>query len=301
MLLRCPSRAEDRSRGAHPIAGADATRQVFISYASPDQAAANTIREVLETRGLACWIAPRDIEPGLDWADAIILGINDAQLLLLVHSAAVSASPMVRREVNAALARKLPVMTIRIDDALPRGGMEFYLGTAHWFDATAGDLSNIAEAARGLLAKPTSGLAVPESTFVDRPAIAVLPFRAQPEDTFLAEALTDDLIAAVSSWRLYPVISRTSVFAVSAESRDARLLGRLLGARYIVNCSLRQGLGRLRVTVELVDVTTGANLLAETIDRPNGDPTRTLDDVIVALATILGPELTKHENARAAV
>ena len=45
---------------------------------------------------------------------------------------------------------------------------------------------------------------------------------------------------------------------------------------------------------------SGANLLAETIDRPNGDPTRTLDDVIVALATILGPELTKHENARAA-
>ena len=59
-------------------------RAVFISHSSIDRDAAEAIRVALEEAGLACWIAPRDIAPGQNWADAISAAIAEARLLLLV-------------------------------------------------------------------------------------------------------------------------------------------------------------------------------------------------------------------------
>jgi hypothetical protein len=53
---------------------------VFLSYASPDATIAQTIVESLETQGLRCWIAPRDVRPGTQYADAIVRAINEARL-----------------------------------------------------------------------------------------------------------------------------------------------------------------------------------------------------------------------------
>ena len=79
------------------------TRQVFISHSATDREAAEAIRAALEAAGAPCWIAPRDIPPGAEWADAIMAGIAEASLVLLIHSAASAASQMVRREVNVAV------------------------------------------------------------------------------------------------------------------------------------------------------------------------------------------------------
>lgn len=52
---------------------------VFISYASQDAAVANSMVEHLESQGSKCWMAPRDVRPGAQYADAIIRAINDAR------------------------------------------------------------------------------------------------------------------------------------------------------------------------------------------------------------------------------
>jgi hypothetical protein len=54
-------------------------RDVFISYASQDAAVAHAIVESLEAQGLKCWIAPRDVKPGAQYADAIVRAINEAK------------------------------------------------------------------------------------------------------------------------------------------------------------------------------------------------------------------------------
>jgi tetratricopeptide (TPR) repeat protein len=83
----------------------------------------------------------------------------------------------------------------------------------------------------------------------------------------------------------------------AAGSRD---IGRLLGARDVVNGSVRHHAGRVRVKVELVDVETEAVLMAEQFDRVADDPMRLHDEIVLAIAAILAPEIEKQELERAA-
>jgi hypothetical protein len=59
---------------------------VFISYASQDAAVANSVVENLEQHGVKCWVAPRDVKPGAQYADAIIRAINEAKAMVVVLS-----------------------------------------------------------------------------------------------------------------------------------------------------------------------------------------------------------------------
>jgi hypothetical protein len=61
-------------------------RPVIISYASQDAALANAVVESLEKQGLRCWIAPLDVKPGAQYADAIVRAINEAKAVALVMS-----------------------------------------------------------------------------------------------------------------------------------------------------------------------------------------------------------------------
>jgi TIR domain len=85
--------------GASAAAG---SRSAFLSYASPDAVVANQVCEYLESHGVSCWMAPRDVKPGAAYADAIVRAINEASALVLVLSAAAMASEHVSREVERA-------------------------------------------------------------------------------------------------------------------------------------------------------------------------------------------------------
>ena len=291
-------------------------RRVFVSHNSVDHLAAAEICRALEARAIPCWIAPRDIAPGTDWADAIIAGIAETDMLLLVHSDATSTSAMVRRELNAALAAAMPILPVRTDGAVPRDGVQFYLSATHWLDAVPGlladHLDRIGDAVAALLADLVNAgepAAAPGTVptlaqhFPDRPAIAVLPFRnlgAAAPDDLAADALTDDLIAAISAWRVFPVIARNSVFAAHSATTDPRILGRQLGARYIVTGALQHVGSAIRVTVELIDVATADVLMAERFDRPAADTLGMQDEIVRAIGGILAPEIFRQERERAA-
>ena len=80
------------------VSGSD----VFVSYASQDAAVANSIIETLEGHGLKCWIAPRDVKPGAQYADAIVRAINDAKAVVLVMSGSAVGSSHVARDEQIA-------------------------------------------------------------------------------------------------------------------------------------------------------------------------------------------------------
>src|SRR5271165_6886751 len=174
-------------------------------------------------------------------AEAIGEGITGATMVLLVHSEAANLSPMVRREIDAAAATHKIIVPVRIDTALPQQGMQFYLSSTHWFDAQPPlepHLPRLVETVTRLL-KPADGSAPAPSIpifaptqfpeFGGQPAIAVLPFRfSVPEDEPFTDGLTEELISAMSAWRLFPVIARNSVFAYRGREMDVRLIGREL-------------------------------------------------------------------------
>jgi hypothetical protein len=110
-------------------------RDVFVSYSQADRECAFQLVAQLESRGIGVWVAPRDISPATDWAEAIIEAISGARMMVLVFSAHCNASPQVRREVERAVHREIPILPFRIEDVLPARSLEYFLSTPHWLDA----------------------------------------------------------------------------------------------------------------------------------------------------------------------
>lgn len=110
----------------------------FISYASEDRKKAEEICADLERRRLPCWMAPRDVRAGHEYADEIIRGIELSAAMVIVFSAAANASVFVPREVERAVAKKKPLFPVRIEDAPPTEGLEFLISGEQWIDAWTG-------------------------------------------------------------------------------------------------------------------------------------------------------------------
>ena len=108
---------------------------VFISYSSADRPVAEAACAALESRGIRCWIAPRDILPGLDWGAAIIKAIEGCRVMVLVFSKSANRSGQIKREVERAVAKGVTLVPLRIEDALPEKTLEYFISTAHWLDA----------------------------------------------------------------------------------------------------------------------------------------------------------------------
>jgi hypothetical protein len=108
---------------------------LFISYSQPDRDAAFALVQRLEARDISVWIAPRDVSPAADWAAEIIDAISSARLMVLVFSGSSNDSGQVRREVERAVHKQLPILPFRIEDVLPSKSLEYFLSAQHWMDA----------------------------------------------------------------------------------------------------------------------------------------------------------------------
>ena len=102
---------------------------VFISHLSEDGAVADAACASLERRGIACWIAPRDLIPGGEPGEAIAC----SRLFLLIFTAGSNDSPRTQREVEQAAAASLPILGFRIADVAPAPALGFPIG--EWLDA----------------------------------------------------------------------------------------------------------------------------------------------------------------------
>jgi len=108
---------------------------VFVSYSNTDREAAFELVAALESQGLACWIAPRNVTPAAEWAAEIIDAISASKVMVLVFSRHSNDSPQVRREVERAVHKRLPIIAFRLDDVIPERSLEYFLSSQHWLDA----------------------------------------------------------------------------------------------------------------------------------------------------------------------
>ncbi|MFO7853900.1 MAG: adenylate/guanylate cyclase domain-containing protein [Paracoccaceae bacterium] len=139
----------------------------------------------------------------------------------------------------------------------------------------------------------------PAARRAERPSIAVLPFQnmsAHPDQEFLADGIVEDVITELSRFRSLMVIARNSTFAYKAGGFDIRKVGEELGARYVVEGSVRRGGDRLRVTAQLIEAATGAHVWAERWDRKLDDLFALQDEMTEAIVSAVEPELGAHER-----
>ena len=108
---------------------------VFISYPHQEKATADAVCATLEASGIRCWIAPRDVPGGAEWADAIVDAIDHCKAMVLVFSSHTNGSKQILREVQRAFDREKPVLPVRIEKVAPESGLAYYMGPVHWLDA----------------------------------------------------------------------------------------------------------------------------------------------------------------------
>jgi adenylate cyclase len=134
-----------------------------------------------------------------------------------------------------------------------------------------------------------------------RPAVAVLPFEnmsGDPEQEYFADGLTEDIITALSLWRSFPVIARNSTAAYKGQSPDIRKVGEELGARYVIEGSVRKSGNRVRVTAQLINSETGHHVWAERYDRDLADIFDLQDELSRHIAATVAPELEFSQTVR---
>ena len=136
----------------------------------------------------------------------------------------------------------------------------------------------------------------------DKPAIAVLPFEnlgTDEEQEYFADGITEDVITALSYWRWFPVIARNSTQAYKGKARDVTAIGRELGARYLVQGSVRHGGDTVRISVHLIDARNGHEIWAERYDRRMEDIFELQDEITERIVSGIEPHLHRAEEKRA--
>jgi adenylate cyclase len=119
-----------------------------------------------------------------------------------------------------------------------------------------------------------------------RLSIAILPFTAAETsgDRLFGEGLTEDITAAVARFRDIAVISRSASFRYGRDSPDPSAIGQRLGARYLLQGSVRRAADQLRVTVQLVEAQGGEVAWAERYERPVADVFAIQDEIVDQIA-----------------
>lgn len=152
------------------------------------------------------------------------------------------------------------------------------------------------------------GLAPPAVTVPTRhaeaelPSVAVLPFRSaagDPEDTYFADGVIEDVILSLAALRELTVIARESTLTARETARTMREVGRLLGVRYVVSGSVARRGGRIRVHAELAETESGATLWAERDEASTEGLFDLQDRMVERIVAGLAPQVRSAELQRA--
>jgi adenylate cyclase len=134
-----------------------------------------------------------------------------------------------------------------------------------------------------------------------RLSIVVLPFANlsnDPEQEYFADGITDDLTTDLSRIQGSLVIARNTAFTYKGKPVDAKLIGRELGVRYVLEGSVQRSGTQVRINTQLIDAETGAHLWAERFDRNIGDLFALQNEITARIASALQSQLAIAESNR---
>jgi TolB-like protein/class 3 adenylate cyclase/tetratricopeptide (TPR) repeat protein len=141
-----------------------------------------------------------------------------------------------------------------------------------------------------------------EKTTPPRLSLVVLPFAnigGDPSHEHFVDGITESLTTDLSRIRGALVIARNTAFTYDGKPLDAKMIGRELNVRYVLEGSVQRAGDRMRVNVQLVDAETGNHLWAERFDKPLGDLFDTQDEIVSRLSNVVTAQVTAAEARRA--
>jgi len=135
----------------------------------------------------------------------------------------------------------------------------------------------------------------------NKPSVAVLPFTnmsGNSEQQYFSDGITEDIITELSRFTAFEIVARNSTFVYRDQAVDVGDIGRKLGARYLLEGSLRKAGNRIRVTAQLIDVQTGKHIWAERYDRELEDIFAIQDELVHAIVATLAGRLAAADTKR---
>ena len=154
-------------------------------------------------------------------------------------------------------------------------------------------------------AEDKSSVAVPATEATpaqsDRPSIAVLPFKnlsGDHEQEYFSDGVVEEIITGLARIKGLLVIARNSCFTYKGKAVDVKRIGRELGARYVLEGSVRKAGSRVRVSAQLIEAETGAHLWAERYDRELEDIFKLQDEITLNVVGAIEPNLREAEIER---
>lgn len=164
-------------------------------------------------------------------------------------------------------------------------------------------LRNIPTPVEAAVIEPPSPVRVPlRPPARGLPAIAIMPLANDandPEDAYFAEGVLEDVAVSLGALRELAVIARSATLGWSPRRHDARTLGRMLGARYVLTGRLRRRPGCLRLDLDLHEAEDGARLWSERFDAPDSGIFAMQEAIAARIAAGLVPGIEAAELARA--
>lgn len=279
--------------------------EVFVSYGHATTVQAMQIARALRALGYEVW-RDEDLPPHRDYSEVIEERLRAAKAVVVVWSADAVKSQWVRAEAEIAReagtlvqlsldGAQLPLPFNRIQCADLKGWNEDLEAPA-WRKVAASIAELVGGREERAGGEEPARLALP-----DKPSIAVLPFDNLSDDAeqeYFADAMTEDIITALSRWRWFFVIARNSSFTYKGAAVDVRRVGIELGVRYVLEGSVRKVGGQVRLTAQLVDCADGSHLCAHKYDRDLVDILALQDELTEEVVRAIEPAMLLRENVR---
>ena len=295
------------------------SKAVFLSYASQDAEAARRICEALRAAGIEVWFDQSELRGGDAWDRQIRKQIQDCALFMPI----ISASTQSRTEGYFRLEWKLAVdrshliaqdssfvVPITIDDTRsPEARVPDKFCEVQWTSLPKGEseLAFVQQVLQLLRERGTASVSVSQAArrtaaLPGKPTIAVLPFiniSGDPEQDYFADGMVEEIITGLSRIKWLFVISRNSTFIYKGKPIDVKTVGRELGVRYVLEGSVRRSGKHVRVTGQLIETATAANVWADRYDGTLDDIFTLQDEMTMHVIGAVEPTLRKVEVERA--
>ena len=178
----------------------------------------------------------------------------------------------------------------RLIKTLPRKGFRF-----------VGTVREAEEDAAATVGRKQEAPARPSLAFPDKPSIAVLPFTnlsSDPEQEYFADGIAEDVLTTLSKLQELMVIARNSSFVFKAQVHDVREIGRMLGARYVLEGSVRKAGNRVRLAAQLIDSLNGGHVWADRFEGSLDEVFDLQDRITQEIVAALEVRLTHGEEVR---
>ena len=243
--------------------------------------------------GTPAYLSPEQVSGAID-----LDGRSDQySLACTVFEMVAGSPPFTASSPQGVIAKRFTERPRNLADVVPGTPREFADAVARALSLETGDrFASVTEFAQALVQSAAGESGIAEG---EKPSVAVLPFTnmsTDAENEFFADGITEEIINALTKVRALAGPSRTASFAFKGRALDVDEISRKLKVRHILEGSVRKAGNRLRVTVQLVDVTTGNTLWSERYDRELADIFEIQDEISKSIVDALKVVLTGEQE-----